>query len=245
VTRLSAAIASQRRRPIRRGPGDLVAPEPASRQAALRSAQPSGSGDVVRLGQAPGWCSTPKPAVHATWPLAFRGYLANPSAAPSVAGESAGTALGSQNDQVLERPKRAAVRGRGRRREQARSVWSRLVRAEHPARSGSPLGAPVSPGGPKPVGAPSRVTAESDRTSPSSRPPNVVPFLLRRIWCCLFTVSGGGWLLRRGLRGAVWSGPGPCRDPGSCFFSAGRITRIPLGRYVAIPRASSHLRCSR
>ena len=38
-----------------------------------------------------------------------------------------------------------------------------------------------------------------------------------------------------GLRGAVWSGPGPCRDPGSCFFSAGRITRIRLGRYFAIP----------
>jgi hypothetical protein len=40
---------------------------------------------------------------------------------------------------------------------------------------GSPLGAPVSPGGPKPVGAPSRVTAESARTSPTPRPPNVVP----------------------------------------------------------------------
>ena len=38
-----------------------------------------------------------------------------------------------------------------------------------------PLGAPVSPGGPKPVGAPSRVTAESARTSPTPRPPNVVP----------------------------------------------------------------------
>jgi hypothetical protein len=64
-------------------------------------------------------------------------------------------------------------------------------------------------GGPKPVGAPSRVTAESDRTSPSSRPPNVVPFLLRPVWCCPFTVSGRGWLLRRGLRG------GPCgRAPG-------------------------------
>jgi hypothetical protein len=45
-------------------------------------------------------------------------------------------------------------------------------------------------------------------------------FQLRPVWCCLFTLSGGGWLLRRGLRGAASSGPGPCRDPGSCFFSA-------------------------
>jgi hypothetical protein len=45
-------------------------------------------------------------------------------------------------------------------------------------------------------------------------------FQLRPVWCCLFTLSGGRWLLRRGLRGAASSGPGPCRDPGSCFFSA-------------------------
>jgi hypothetical protein len=38
-----------------------------------------------------------------------------------------------------------------------------------------------------------------------------------------------------GLRGAAWSGPGPCRDPGSYFFSAEAITRIRLGRYFAIP----------
>ena len=109
---------------------------------------------------------------------------------------------------------------------------------------GSPLGAPVSPGGPKPVGAPSRVTAESDRTSPTPRPPNVVPFPLRPVWCCLFTLSGGGWLLRRGLRGAASSGPGPCRDPGSCFFSA-EGSPGSVGEILCDPCASSHLRCLR
>jgi hypothetical protein len=93
---------------------------------------------------------------------------------------------------------------------------------------GSPLGAPVSPGGPKPLGAPSRVTAKSDRTSHSPRPPNAVPCRYARfgVACSPSVVEDGGC---GGLRGAVWSGPGPCRDPGSCFFLSRRTTPIRRG----------------
>ena len=83
-------------------------------------------------------------------------------------------------------------------------------------------------GGPKPLGAPSRVTAKSARTSHSPRPPNVVPcrYAGFGVACSPSVVEDGGC---GGLRGAAWSGPGPCRDPGSCFFLSRRTTRSAVG----------------
>ena len=94
---------------------------------------------------------------------------------------------------------------------------------------GSPLGAPVSPGGPKPVGAPSRVTAESDRTSPTPRPPNVVPSSYARfgVVCSPSVVEDG--CCGGGFGGPRRRAPGPCRDPGVLLLLSRRITRIRWG----------------
>src|SRR5829696_608616 len=85
---------------------------------------------------------------------------------------------------------------------------------------GSPLGAPVSSGGPKPLGTPSQVTAESDRTSPTSPPCHAVT---RRQLGLVLPLHHQRWKMAvAGASGGRVVGPRAYCDPGSCFFLSRR-----------------------